>query len=170
MLPCPPDPPALVADQGALLSPAGGCSAWVIETRPADSLFSWAGARVPGDVAPAFEVSLVWRRLGESPEAPLEIAFPGGTWMVRDGAVGWWEDDAHWAVQGWHPLAIDTGDVHAVRLVQRGRTVRAWIDGVEVPSFQLFADPAPGRLSIGLKGLRNDRAQMWIDRVVFTAR
>lgn len=164
-LPCPVDPPALVADRGAALHPAGGCAAILIETAPTAALFSWGGARVDGDVAPSFTLDLWWRRLGERGGAPLEIAFPGGTLMLRDGAVGWWENDARWAERAWIALDTRTSEAHAVTLRQDGAVLRAWLDGVELPGHVLATVPAPGRLSIGLKGGPGDRARMWLDRV-----
>jgi hypothetical protein len=165
--PCPP-PVALVADQGAVVTRAGGCAALVVETQPSNSLFSWSGARVVASTEPRFEVEAWWRRLGERPGAPLELAFPGGTFMLRDGAVGWWEDAAHWATQGWSPWEGRTSEAHHVHLAQDGRSVRAWIDGVEVPPFELWAEPAAGRVTFGLKGGPTDRARMWLDRVRWT--
>lgn len=165
--PCPP-PWVLVADQGAVLTPAGGCAALIVETQPSNSLFSWSGARVTGSTEPRFEVEAWWRRLGERPGSALEIAFPGGSLLVRDGAVGWWEDAAHWTAQGWMAWDVRTSDVHHVRLAQDGRSLRAWIDGAELPPFALWAEPAAGRVTFGLKGGPMDRARMWLDRVAWT--
>jgi hypothetical protein len=164
--PCEPPPP-WIPDRDPVVLPAGGCHAQIIETQASNSLFSWGGLRFPGDVAPRYTLRLTWRRLSERPGAPLEVAFPGGTLMVMDGQVGWWEDDLHWLAQPWSPFDITTGREHDVVLQQDGRDVRAWINGVEVPSFRLWSDPRPGRLSIGLKGGTGERARLRVDHVVF---
>lgn len=161
---CPPDPPALVADLGAHLSPAGGCAALTIETAPSNSRFSWGGARLDHPVEPYFGIRLRWRRLSPRPAA-LEVAFRGGSLLVRDGEVGWWENDARWTAHGWMPWADSTARAHDVRLEQDGRVVRAWIDGEALPPWTLAATPEAGRVSIGLKGGPGDRARMWVDRV-----
>jgi hypothetical protein len=101
---CPVDPPALVADRGATLQPAGGCAAVI-------------------------------------------------------------ENDARWAERGWVDIDVRTSKAHAITLRQDGATLRAWLDGVELPGHALATTPAPGRLSIGLKGGPGDRARMWLDRV-----
>jgi hypothetical protein len=163
-LPCPPEPPALVADLGARLSPAGGCAALVVETAPSNSRFSWGGARVEGAVPPHFTLSLWWRRLSDRPAA-LEVVFPGGSLLVNDGQVGWWENDARWAEHGWIPLPVTTAHLQHVQLEQDGAQVRAWIDGIALAPHTLGSKPEPGRVSIGLKGGPGDRARLWVDRV-----
>jgi hypothetical protein len=155
---------AFEAQLGALLTPAGGC-AMVVETRPSPSLFSWGGAKVRDDVAPWFTLTLRWRRLGERGGAPLELAFPGATLLVTDHKVAWWENDGRWAEEGWHDLEVDTGRVHSVRLEQAGVSVRAFIDEVPVPPFELSALPPAGPLSVALKGGPGDRARVWVDAV-----
>lgn len=167
---CPPDPPALIADRGATLLPAGGCAAVIVETAPTSATFAWGGARLPEDQAPAYTLALWWRRLGERGGAPLEVAFPGGTFMLRDGAYGWWENDATWAHTGWQPLPVLSSEGHHLRLEQVGASLRVWLDGAPLLPHQLAATPEPGRLSIGLKGGPGDRARMWLDHVTLHPR
>jgi hypothetical protein len=155
---------AFVADMGALVTPAGGC-ALVVETKPSPSLFSWGGARLDHDVDPDLDVSVTWRRLGERGGASIELVVPGVTLMVRDGAIGWWENDARWANDGWIPVVVDTSRVHTLRVAQHGADLRAWLDGAELPAFHLMVEPGPGRLSFALKGGSGDRARLWASQI-----
>ncbi|MCA9489894.1 MAG: hypothetical protein H6738_04135 [Alphaproteobacteria bacterium] len=159
-----PSPQAVVSWQGARLTPAGGCAAMVLETPPSASYFTFGGARLPEELPPHLTISVRMRRLTERADRSLEVAFPGGHLLVRDGQIGWWEDDAAWARGGWVAFDVRTSEEHEVVLTQDGASVRATIDGIPVPPYTLGGVPERGVVAVGLKGGRADRARMWIDR------
>lgn len=162
--PCPPDPPAWVADQGARISPAGGCGSIVLESAPSSARFSRGVAWIEPALEARYTVRLVWRRLSDRPTS-LELVFPGGSLLVRDGVIGWWESDARWAERGWTPAPAATARAQQITLTQDGDRLRAWIDGEELPPWRLAAPPGAGGLGVAVKGGPGDRARMWVDRV-----
>ena len=169
-----PSPQAVVSWQGARLTPAGGCAAMVLETPPSASYFTFGGARLPEELPPHLTISVRMRRLTERADRSLEVAFPGGHLLVRDGQIGWWEDDAAWAlsrIAGVYQSLFDTpmpymmwlhqglhAHVHFVP-IWRSHGVQRYVAGGELGSGILINPVRPDDAAAALRRTEQGRTE-----------
>lgn len=158
---------AWVAAQGDL-QPGRACGSFVAATNAATIAYSFGQIMTRAAVAPPYRVSVTWRRLG-SDARTLELHLLGGVVLFGNDEFALWTDDAHFELDGFHPLpGYKPRAVHRVSAVQRADAVEVEVDGVRVGRWALRAPPGAAPISIAFKGQRGARERIWFADVAIT--
>lgn len=148
------------------LQPGVACGSYVAATNGATIAYSFGQIMTRARVTPPYRVSVTWRRLG-SDTRTLELHLLGAVVLFGNDEFALWTDDAHFELDGFHPLpGYRTRATHRVSVVQRADEVEVEVDGVRVGRWAFRAPPGAAPISIAFKGQRGARERVWFGDVV----